>query len=134
MTDGTVQHNTAKPIDNSPVYRGEVYLAPSGEYAFRVYENNELYVAGSGFEDEVEAACACGDAVPDVEFPIRWISITPPTLAERVRATNYVLFSLADYWLKHPDNSMDSKGVFELLSHIHDTLNGSTDEDGEVTE
>ena len=131
MTDGTAQHNTAKPIDNSPVYFGEVYLAQSGEYAFRVYENNELYVAGSGFEDEIQAAEACGSAVPDVEFPILWIAITPPQLAvlDRVEATNSTLFSLADYWFKHPHDSMDSEGVLELLSYIHDTLNGSTDDD-----
>ena len=134
MADGTAQHNTANPIDNSLVYRGEVYLAQSGEFAFRVYENNELYVAGSGFEDEIEAACACGDAVPDVEFPIRWISLTPPQLVDRVKATNHILFSLADYWFKHPHDSMDSDGVLELLSCIHDALNGVSNDDGEVEE
>lgn len=136
MTDGTEQHNPVQSIDNSPIYFGEVYLAQSGEFAFRVYENNELYVAGSGFEDEIQASEACGAAVPDVEFPIRWIAITPPQLAalDRVQATNSILFSLSDYWFKHPDYSIDSEGVLELLSYIHDTLNGASSDDDEVVE
>lgn len=137
MTDGTEQHNPAQSIDNLPVYRGEVYLAQSGEFAFRVYENNELYVAGSGFEDEIEAADACTASVPDVEFPVLWVSEIVFATSPRppvVAAVNQLLQSYADYFFKNPDDTMDADGVLELLSNIHDTLNGVSNDDDEVVE
>ena len=66
MTDETMLNNA----DSSHTYRGDVYCAASGRWAFRVTQNAEEFARGAGFEDEIEAAEACSDVVPFVDFPI----------------------------------------------------------------
>lgn len=70
MTDGTLLNN----VETSHAYRGEVYCLASGAWAFRVTEDGEEFSRGAGFEDEIEAAEACSDVVPFVDFPISLIA------------------------------------------------------------
>lgn len=130
MTDGTLLNN----VDSSHAYRGDVYCAASGQWAFRVTKDGEEFARGAGFEDEIEASEACSDVVPFVDFPI-FLSADPSVvapsaevLAGRVESANALLWSLHNHWSLNPHDSMDSEGVLELLSDLFTVLNGVDDE------
>ena len=44
-------------------YIGRVYLAPSGQWAFKFYENETELGGGAGFESEKEAKMGCGEVL-----------------------------------------------------------------------
>ena len=44
-------------------YKGRVYLAPSGEWAFKFYDSEVELGGGAGFQTEAEAKQACRDTL-----------------------------------------------------------------------
>lgn len=125
----------AAALQQEPSYLGNVYCAASGQWAFRLLCDGEDLVRGAGFEDEVEAAEACADQFPDVDFPIRLIadpdfdlSLVDDCLSARIDQTNQIISSLHDYWILNPHDSLDADGVLELLSDLYLALNGEVAE------
>lgn len=126
MTDATPLNNA----DSSHSYRGEVYCAASGQWAFRVTQDAEEFARGAGFEDEIEASEACSDVVPFVDFPIflsadpAFVAPSAEVLAVRVESANALLWSLHNHWSLNSHDSMDSDDVLYLLSDLFTVLNG----------
>ncbi len=44
-------------------YKGRVYLAPSGQWAFKFYESESEIGGGNGFESEKEAQVGCAEVL-----------------------------------------------------------------------
>lgn len=46
-------------------YKGRVYLAPSGQWGFKFYIDDQEAGGGAGFETEKEAKLGCKDVLQD---------------------------------------------------------------------
>ncbi|GAA4492856.1 hypothetical protein [Pseudaeromonas paramecii] len=65
-------------VTDTSAYRGEVSLSASFQWGFVLYRDNEIYVSAGGFEDEVSAADACAEVIPELDFPIVMVAGPEP--------------------------------------------------------
>lgn len=65
-------------------YAGKVYQAPSGEWAFKFYENGVELGGGAGFDSEAAAVEGCDEVLSD--YPEE---VTPAERAERIQVVKF---------------------------------------------
>lgn len=53
-------------------YKGRVYLAPSGQWGFKFYIDDQEAGGGAGFESEKEAKLGCQDVLQSPSQRSRW--------------------------------------------------------------
>jgi hypothetical protein len=56
-------------------YKGRVYLAPSGQWAFKFYIDDVEAGGGAGFETEKEAKAGCHDVLVDYGVAVPKIEV-----------------------------------------------------------
>jgi hypothetical protein len=135
----------ANALQQEVSYRGSVYCAASGQWAFCLFRDGEEIARGAGFQDEVEAGMACDDHLPGIDFPIHLV-VDPDfdlsvesSVDFRIAQTNSIIYSHVSHFLLNPHDSLDADDVLVLLNRLHFVLNGHEPDgfsfdDGEVDE
>ena len=128
----------ANALQQEISYRGSVYCADSGQWAFRLFRDGEEIARGAGFQDEVEAGMACDDQLPGIDFPIHLVADPDFDLSVessvdfRIAQTNSIILSHVSHFLLNPHDSLDADDLLVLLNRLHFVLNGHDPDAGVI--
>lgn len=103
-------------------WTGDVYLAPSGEWAFKYFEDGKEMGGGTGFESEEEARIACDeilssrneDSTPIVD-QWRQVALDFHAIREAVQRKNLA----ADFEPGDLANFLERGGLAPAIASVH---------------